>query len=577
MAASGSGASGSRSADARWDVEYDLVVLGAGVSGMTAALVASIEGLRVLVIEKSSQVGGTSAYSSGTVWIPNNPEQRRAGITGEAETVLAYLDALVGPRADRAMREAFVSEGPEMLRFLDKHTDIRWLMYDLQPDYHQELPGAAVGGRPLMPLPFDGRTLGNNFDRVRWPLPELMLFGGMMITRGEASRLMRVGRNIDSLVLGARLCGRFLADRTRYKRGTRLVLGNALVAKLFKQLLDRGAAFRFKAQATRLIVEEGRLAGLVILHEGSEVRVRAARGLVMAGGGFPASSTLRERHLPKPVAKYTSAFEGCTGDTLLLAREIGAAFGPSGEDNSFWFPSSIALRKDGSTAVYPHIILDRAKPGLIAVNVAGRRFVDEAISYHRFVREMYRSHSSVPCIPAMLVCDRRFVWKYGLGLIRPYTPFLKPFVDRGYLSVADSLEELAKKIGVDARGLVETVRAQNGYALTGIDPEFGKGDNPYDRAYGDADHKPNPCLGPIEKPPFCAVAVHPTPLGTSLGLLTNRHAQVLDGSRRPIPGLYACGNDMHSALGGEYPGPGAQLGLGMTFGYIAAKHAAATG
>jgi 3-oxosteroid 1-dehydrogenase len=557
-----------------WDEEYDLVVLGAGVAGMTAGLVAAIDGLRTLVIEKSEQVGGTSAFSSGTVWIPDNPEQRRRGITDDAAAVLAYLDALVGARADRALREAFVATGPMMLEYLGQHTDLRWLMYDLQPDYHQELPGAAVGGRPLMPLPFDGRALGAAFDRVRWPIPELMLFGGMMITRSEAARLLKIGRNLDSFLLGAQLVTRYAADRLRYKRGTRLVLGNALSARLFKNLLDRRAAIWFDARTTRLVSEDGRVCGLAVQRDGLEVRVRATRGIVLAGGGFPASPALRERYLPRPVAQYTSAFLGCTGDTLLLAQAVGAALGPPGEDNALWFPSSVAGRKDGSTAVFPHIVLDRAKPGLVAVNSAGRRFVDEATSYHRFTRAMYRSHRTVPGIPAWLVCDRRFVWKYGLGLIRPMTPALQSFVRRGYLRMADTVEGLSRAIGVDPAGLAETVRVHNEYARTGVDLEFGKGGNAYDRAYGDPEHTPNPCLGSVDRPPFCAVAVHPTPLGTSLGVLTNSHAQALDNSSLPIPGLYACGNDMHSVMGGEYPGPGSQLGLGMTFGYVAARHAA---
>jgi 3-oxosteroid 1-dehydrogenase len=308
----------------------------------------------------------------------------------------------------------------------------------------------------------------------------------------------------------------------------------------------------------------------------SELRVEATHGIVLAGGGFPASPELRERYFPKPVAKYTSAYEGCTGDTLLLAQEIGASLGPLGEDNSFWFPSSVAMRKDGSTAVFPHIVLDRAKPGLIAVNSEGRRFCDEGLSYNKFVRAMYRSHRDVPSIPAWLICDRRFVWKYGLGMIRPLTIVLKRFVDRGYLHVEDSVGALARKIGVDVDGLVETVEIHNEFARTGVDTDFDKGGNVYDRAYGDPEHLPNPCLGPINRPPYCAVAVLPTPLGTSLGLLTNSHAKVLERSGQSIRGLYACGNDMQNIFGGEYPGPGAQIGPGMVFGYIAAKHALVT-
>jgi 3-oxosteroid 1-dehydrogenase len=565
---------GRGSTPGQWDEEYELVVLGAGAGGMTAALVASIEGLRTLLIEKSDQVGGTTAYSSGTVWIPNNAQQRQLGVTKDAAAALEYLDALVGDRANRELREAFITAGPEMLDYLARLTDVGFRVYPQQPDYRQDLPGATLGGRPLEPLPFDGRTLGKDFDRLRWPIPELMLFGGMMVTRGEAARLLRIGRSWDALRLGVRLVSRFAFDRLRYKRGTRLVLGNALAARLFRNLLDRRVGVWFSVKTKRLILEQGRVSGLVAERGGSEVRVRASRGIVLAGGGFPASPELRERYFPKPVAEYTSAFEGCVGDTLRMAQEIGASLGPLGEDNSLWFPSSIATRKDGSTAVYPHIVLDRGKPGLVAVNAAGRRFVNEAVSYHEFTRAMYRSHREVATLPAWLVCDRTFIWKYGLGMIRPLTPFLRGYVRRGYLKLAKSVEELARLIRVDAAGLAETIRAHNEFARTGVDGQFRKGENAYDRACGDPAHLPNLCIGPIQRPPFCAVVVHPTPLGTSLGLLTDAHGQVLDRSGRRIPGLYACGNDMHSAVGGEYPGAGTELGLAMVFGFLAAKHAA---
>jgi succinate dehydrogenase/fumarate reductase flavoprotein subunit len=229
----------------------------------------------------------------------------------------------------------------------------------------------------------------------------------------------------------------------------------------------------------------------------------------------------------------------------------------------------MAPRPDGTTAVYPHIVLDRAKPGLIAIGASGARFTNEAASYHEFTRAMY--HTST--IPAWLVCDRRFLRKYGLGMIRPMTIRLQRHVHNGYLRRADTVEGLAKAIGVDASGLSATVRRHNQFARTGIDVDFGKGSSPYDRAHGDAQHQPNPCIGPIEQPPFYAVRVEPVPLGTSLGLRTDEQARVCDADLQPIEGLYAVGNDMHSPMGGEYPGAGAQLGPGMTFGYLAALHA----
>jgi succinate dehydrogenase/fumarate reductase flavoprotein subunit len=350
-------------------------------------------------------------------------------------------------------------------------------------------------------------------------------------------------------------------------------LGNALVARLYKNLLDRQVPVWLNCDPLSLIVTQGRVDGIAVTRQGTDIKLTARKGIVLAGGGFPANAEWRQRYLPSPVAQYTPAFEGCAGETLQLGQKAGAALGAPGEDNALWFPSSIAARKDGSTAVYPHIVLDRAKPGLIAVNAAGKRFVNEAVSYHEFTRAMYRAHRHVPCMPTMLVCDRHFVWKYGLGMIQPMTLRLRPYIVSGYLHIAQSLTELAENIGVDAAGLAETVQTHNAYARTGIDLEFGKGSNSYDQSSGDPEQTPNPCLGPIDRPPYCAVAVVPTPLGTSLGLRSNRHGQVLDDDGKPIQGLYACGNDMHSPLGGEYPGAGSQLGLAMTFGYLSAKHA----
>lgn len=555
------------------DASCDLVVLGTGAAGMTAALVATLEGLDVCLVEHAGEVGGTTARSSGTVWIPGNPHlgDRAAADAAAART---YLDALVGARAAPALREAFLAAGPQMLRYLAQRTDVDFRPYATSADYRQDLPGAATGGRPLEPLPFDGRKLGAAFDRVAAPLPELTLLGGMMITRGEAARLLGLPASWDAWRLGARLVSRHALDRLRYRRGTRLVLGNALAARLYANLLDRRVPVRLGTEPTALVVENSRVAGIVVRQGAATSTMRARCGVVLAGGGFPSSAQWRERHLPAPFAQHSPAHPGCDGSTLALALAAGAALGSPGTDNAQWFPSSVAPRPDGTLAVYPHIVLDRAKPGLVAVNAAGLRFVDEAVSYHEFVRAMYRSHASVPTIPAWLVCDRRFVWRYGLGMIRPRTLRLAPFVARGYLRMAATLPELAATIGVDATGLAQTVTRHNAFARTGVDADFAKGGNAYDVSNGDVAHGPNPCLGPIAAPPYCAVAVLPTPLGTSLGLRTDACARVLDATGRPLPGLYACGNDMDSPFGGEYPGPGAQIGLAMTFGYVAALAAA---
>lgn len=554
--------------------EVDLVVLGSGAGGLSAALTAALCGLTPLVIEHAPVIGGTSARSSGTVWIPDNSYLREQGVSDDREKAERYLSALVGNRGVPAMWRAFLDGGPAMLNEFAEKAGLRFRPLMASADYRQDQPGAAPGGRALEPQAFDGRELGADFARLAAPLPELMLFGGMMLTRAEAAELLRADRSPKAFGLGLRLVARYLRDRLGHARGTRLVLGNALVARLLKALQERKIAVLTGITATRLLEDAGRVRGVELALDGGTHEVIARRGVVLAGGGFPANPEWRAAQLPKPVPEHTPAFEGCDGSTLDLAQRAGAALGPDGLDNGLWFPSSIATRPDGSTAVYPHIVLDRAKPGLIAVNQAGERFTDEAVSYHEFVRAMYRAQAETPAIPAWLVCDRDFIRRYGLGLVRPRTPWLGGYVKRGYLREGKSLAELAGKIGVPAASLEATVARFNGFATSGVDADFGKGGNLYDRGNGDPAVQPNPCLGPIAKPPFYAVAVLPTPLGTSRGLSADVHARVLKADGEAIPGLYVCGNDMQSAFGGEYPGAGGQLGQAMTFGWIAAHHAA---
>lgn len=557
-----------------WNECADVVVLGSGGSGLTAALVAAVEGRRALVLERTERIGGTTAYSSGTLWVPGfstfapEEEQRRASADASR-----YLDGLVGEKAPRDLREAFLREGPRMMRYLARHTRVAFRTYRTSPDYYQEMAGASAGGQAHEPLPFDGRLLGAAFSTLRDPIPELTLFGGMMVTRGEAARLLDAWRSLDGLALGVRLVSRYALDRLRHRRGTRLVLGNALVARLLASLVERGGEVRCSQRPTALVIEGGKVRGVVVETPAGLRRIAARAGVILAGGGFPANAAWRERHIPAPVPAYSPACPSCTGETIQLALDIGAAQREPGGGNALWFPSSIARRRDGSTAVYPHIVLDRAKPGLIAVDRSGRRFADEAASYDRFSRAIRRSEASRPTIPVALVCDARFLWRYGLGMIRPMTLRLRPYLASGYLKRGDTPAQLAEALGVDAEGLSATIARWNAMCTAGHDEDFGKGGNIYDRSNGDPACRPNPCMAPLERAPFYGVLVYPTPVATSLGLAADAHARVLDGEGRPIPGLYVCGNDMSAAMGGEYQGPGGQLGPGMTFAYIAARHA----
>lgn len=547
--------------------EYDVIVIGAGAGGMTAACVAACEGSSTLLLEKAPRVGGTTAVSGGMVWVPGNPKfapgEREADRTG-ART---YLDHTLPEWQDRALTETYLARAGEAIEYLEARTAVAFRPVAFYPDYYPDLPGAAMGGRVLEPQAFDARALGAGFGLLAPPLPEFTLFGGMMVDRADIPHLRKATKSVRSALRVARLLARYGRDRLSFERGAHLVLGNALAARLLKSVLDAGVALLTSVASIELIREDGRIAGVAV---GGGKRIRARKAVVLATGGFSHDPALRAQFLPERTGPSSAACATNTGDGLRLGLAAGGRMPDDHVNNAFWVPSSRFVREDGRAAVYPHTVTDRGKPGVIAVDGRGRRFVNEAQSYHEFVQAMFRSGA----IPAWLVCDREAMWRYGLGAVRPFTRRLDAYVASGYLARAASIGDLARAIGVDPAGLEATVARFNADAREGVDREFGKGSNAYHKYVGDAANAPNPCLAPIVAPPFHAVAVYPGDLGTSAGLITNEHAQVLDAAGQPVPGLYACGNDMSSIMKGAYPGPGITLGPALVFGYLAARHAA---
>jgi succinate dehydrogenase/fumarate reductase flavoprotein subunit len=424
--------------------------------------------------------------------------------------------------------------------------------------------------------PFDGRLLGTEFRRIRAPIPEFMLFGGMMV--GKADILPLIGRfySIANFIYSAKLFARYLADRFKYPRGTRLMMGNALIGRLFYSLRKRKVPILFGAPIVEVTGDRHGVKGVQLNIGGKKILAKARKGVVLATGGYGHNKRFREAFMPRPIPAHSMSCEGNRGDGIDLGQRLGAAIAPAQCTSGLWTPVSIVPRRDGTKGLFPHLVLDRAKPGLIAVNSSGRRFVNEAVSYHDFVLAMFENNKTVPSIPVWLICDTAFLEKYGLGIVYPGHRNPGKFVDSGYLVGARTVEELAGKIGADRVQLESTIARYNGFAETGVDIDFGKGETELNRFNGDATHKPNPCIGPIATPPFYALAVWPADIAVSTGLATDADARVLDNDGRAIPGLYACGNDMASVMGGSYPGPGTTLGPAIVFAYRAVMHAKGT-
>jgi succinate dehydrogenase/fumarate reductase flavoprotein subunit len=553
---------------------YDVVVAGAGAGGMTAAAVAASCGLKVLLVEKTEHIGGTTAWSGGMVWIPANHQMRSADFSDDVSQAETYLAHTVPEAHGADLRRAFLARGAEAIDYLEAHTEVRLQPVKVYPDYYPDLPGATAGGRVLEPVAFDGSKLGDNFKRLRPPLPEFTLFGGMMVNRLDIPHLRKVGRSLYSTLRTLRLVCQYALQRLRAPRGTTLHLGNALAGRLYASLLARQIDVVFGATIARLIMADGKVGGVEIASTSGTQPVAAGKGVVLATGGFSHDAELRRQLFPASAGLVSATSPGGTGDGLRLATANGAALATEVTDPAYWVPASRFQRSDGSQGVFPHTVTDRAKPGVIAINGAGRRFVNEALSYHEFVRAMLRDGNGAADCSFHLICDRRFLWNYGLGRIRPFTRRIRPFIRRGELIQAATLGELGAAIGIEPATLLATVNRYNEGARSGNDPEFGRGSTVYQRHLGDGGHTPNPCVAPIEKPPFYALRIFPADLGTAIGLRTDIDARVLRADGSPITGLYACGNDMGSIMNGNYPGPGITLGPALTFGYIAARHMA---
>lgn len=552
--------------------QFDVIVLGSGAGGLTAAMTAAAKGRSVLLIEKADAIGGTLAWSGGGVWIPTNHHMSEVRETDSADKADVYIKSVLGNRYDSEMADAFVRNGAEAISFVEGLGPwIRFVPY-AGSDYHPDLPGAAAKARSMLPAPFDGRQLGPWLQRLRRPKPEMTIFNGLQIETAEMRTFQDVFRSPTAFLKVMRRLAGYGKDLVRYGRGTRLIRGTALAAAFLRTAIDLGVTVRTNTTVSRLTTDTGgRVTGIAIGKGASEVIIEARHGVVLATGGFSGNADMRGTHIPNAADHLQLLPAENTGDGARLAGEIGASLGTGAGANAIYTPASSRVRPDGTRSVYPHFAFDRCKPGALLVGKDGHRFVNEAESYHTLVQKMHERGIS----PAWLIADRPFLRKYGMGLARPAPHPYRHLIREGYLFEAPTLDELAAKIGIDPQGLNDSARRMNEYAREGRDPDFNKGGDIYTRVLGDPEHKPNPCLGPISEAPFYALPLYPTDVGTSLGLAINPDAAVLNAAGQVIPGLYAAGLDAHAALRGFYLGAGTQIGQAMAFGYAAGRALAA--
>ncbi|WP_166360398.1 FAD-dependent oxidoreductase [Pseudomonas akapageensis] len=556
-------------------VDCDVLVIGSGAAGLSAAVTTAWHGQKVIVVEKDPVFGGATAWSGGWMWVPCNPLARRAGIVEDRSLPRTYLEHELGAQFNPAMIDAFLEAAPNMVSFFEKHTALQFADGNAIADIHGDTPGAGTGGRSVIAAPYNARKLGKLLGRLRKTLRETSFMGMPIMAGQDLTAFLTLTRSWRSFLHVTKRFGKHLYDLALKGRALHLVNGVALVARLAKSAEDLGVLLWESAPAKRLIHENDRVTGAEIETARGLITIKARKAVVLAAGGFANDIERRKAMFPRtPTGHEHLALPplAVSGDGLRLGESVGGRVADDLVSPVAWAPVSKVPYNDGSHGHFPHII-ERGKPGIIGVLANGKRFVNEANGYYDYVAAMVAAAPGDE-VASWLICSHRFQRRYGLGISRPFPLPVAPFIRSGYLKTGETIEALASACGIDPFGLSKTVAEYNRHARLGEDPEFGRGSTPYNRKQGDALHGPNPCVAPIEQGPFYAVKVEPGCFGTFAGLKTNEHAQVVDDKERPIEGLYAVGTDMASIMGGHYPAGGINLGPAATFGYIAGRHIA---
>ncbi len=556
--------------------ECDVVIVGSGAAGLSAAITAKKRGLDVVVLEKEPVFGGTTALSGGVLWIPLNTHGRKQNPDDTRDAVRTYMMQETGNYFDAAAVDAFIENGPKMVAFFERETEMKFVP-TLYPDYHPTVAGGVDIGRSILAAPFDIRGLGKDMARLKPPL-KTITFIGMMFNSSNADlkHFFQVTKSLTSFLYVAKRLVTHLKELALYQRGIHVTSGNALAARLAKSALDLGIPILTSSPVKEILMKDEQAVGVRAGGEGSDRRITARHGVVLACGGFPHDVKRIAKaypHLQRGGEHLSPTPTSNTGDGLNLAEAAGGKVDIRFKDTSAWMPVSYVPYGNGEFGVFPHL-LDRYKPGIIGVLKNGQRFTNESNSYHDVGADLIQACDGQKDTAMWLVCDKTTLAKYGMGFVKPAPMPIGRFLRNGYLIKGNTLAELAHNAGIDPEGLERTVRDYNVGAVKGEDPAFGRGTTTFNRYLADPENKPNPCVAPVQTGPFYAVKVVMGDLGTFDGIQTSVVGEVLRDNGTPIQGLYAVGNDRASIMGGNYPAAGITHGPNMTFGYVTANHIA---
>ena len=560
------------------DQEFDVVVVGSGAAGMAAALNAAKKGLSVVVVEKAAHYGGSTARSGGGVWIPGNSVLRRDGVSDTREAARTYLRSIIGDVVPEERIDAYLDRGPEVLDFLLANSPLELEWVENYSDYYPEAPGGRLGGRSVEPKPFDLHILGEEAARLEPPYAKAP--ANMVVMQSDYRWLNIMMRpHTKGFRRSMRVAARMFRAKARNK--DIVGMGRALIAALRKGLLDLGVPVLLETPVTGLVTEgsgaDERVVGVTVERDGETETLRARLGVLMGSGGFEHNQEMRDRYQRSPIpTEWTVGAKGNTGEGIEFMEKTGAELDFMAD--SWWGPTVLLPRG-------PWFALsERSVPCSFMVNMRGERFMNESLPYveaghHMYGGEYGQAPDSDPDapgenVPAWLIFDQEYKNRYLFAGLQARQPLPRRWLETENFHKADTLAELAEKIGVPADALARTTERFNGFAEAGVDEDFHRGRSGYDHYYGDVTNKPNPSLGPVRKAPFYAAKMVPGDLGTKGGAVTDVHGRVLRSDGSPIAGLYAAGNASAPVMGHTYAGPGATIGPALVFGYLAVDHMA---